>query len=953
MYPNYGDRTASRGGRGESGRGAYGGGSGGSGNYGGSRDRGYGGERSQGYENRGYEGGRGGRGGYEGGRGGYGGGRGGRGGDRGGRGGRAGLGGPAPVLQSRGPVEVVSNHYSMTIDSKQPTTLYKHLVSIKEISAPDDPVRKEKRIEVVTEAMTKNGVVDYAYDGDTLIISQSILAITETVYGRFDLLVSNQDEIDLGNATSMARNEDTTAQVLDIIMKQAAKETHEELHPRKFFPKNTSTDTMVDLAPLLGRRRDDGGAKSVWLGHFQSSCMSKEKTGDKSWSVLLNVVSSVSFDTMPFVDFLAKELKLKPRWTIRDIDFRKANRIIKGLKVETWHCPAKDAENKRTYKALQLVDMSADQHVFPHEDKDISLADYFKARYGMAVRTDFPLLQVNPLKKKTYLPIDGVYISRQKFSGNIPENIKSAVGNLLTMAPKDRHDCIQKARDETFTQNQILERYGITIGRNMLNFNATVIVPPVLCYSESGRPESFKPLDVAGGKWNMMKMGFTRPSAVTNWSIIDFGSGASKHQLEEFEQELMKEGKRLNMKMAPPKLRHQIQRFESNSQLQDIVKKLPDRPQLIVCLFPERDQFLYTSVKSFFENRCATQCLTAEKTPFIGPHPYKGNPSGHLANILSKINQKCMGSNQKIYHDRCEVDAVRKFVGKDRSCMVLGADITHATGAGARKRHVPSIAGLVGSLDDDLTVYGHAARCQDASDEVVQGIPEMLEEILATRKRRVKELPNRVIYFRDGVSDSQMASVLEKEVAALSGAFHALGANPAILAIIVQKRHQTRFFPKDSPDARTNLPPGTVIKDNLTHPSEWDNFYLLSHAGIKGTSRPARYFILRNDISRKYDVPEKELIHFIYQMCHLQGRCQRTVSLPAPVYYAQLLLERCRILVKEAVREGTEGRLDISSDAGSSDAGGAFTLAEREEVMKIGNNLLKSLAVKSYPMFYC
>lgn len=52
------------------------------------------------------------------------------------------------------------------------------------------------------------------------------------------------------------------------------------------------------------------------------------------------------------------------------------------------------------------------------------------------------------------------------------------------------------------------------------------------------------------------------------------------------------------------------------------------------------------------------------------------------------------------------------------------------------------------------------------------------------------------------------------------------------------------FFPRpNEPDnIKGNCPPGTVVDEEVGHPVEFD-FYLQSHAGILGTSRPSHYSV--------------------------------------------------------------------------------------------------------------
>ena len=75
---------------------------------------------------------------------------------------------------------------------------------------------------------------------------------------------------------------------------------------------------------------------------------------------------------------------------------------------------------------------------------------------------------------------------------------------------------------------------------------------------------------------------------------------------------------------------------------------------------------------------------------------------------------------------------------------------------------------------------------------------------------------------------------------------------PKITVVVVGKRHHVRFFPTPTSrkDKSGNCPAGTIVDQEITNPSEFD-FYLQSHGGILGTSRPAHYNVLldENDYS--------------------------------------------------------------------------------------------------------
>lgn len=106
----------------------------------------------------------------------------------------------------------------------------------------------------------------------------------------------------------------------------------------------------------------------------------------------------------------------------------------------------------------------------------------------------------------------------------------------------------------------------------------------------------------------------------------------------------------------------------------------------------------------------------------------------------------------------------------------------------------------------------------------------------------------------------------------------------------------------------------------ITHPTEFD-FYLCSHAGIQGTSRPSHYHILWDDNHFTAD----ELQALTYQLCHTYVRCTRSVSIPAPAYYAHLVAFRARYHLVEKDHDSGEGSAQSSNGGGGGGGGGGGT----------------------------
>ena len=132
-----------------------------------------------------------------------------------------------------------------------------------------------------------------------------------------------------------------------------------------------------------------------------------------------------------------------------------------------------------------------------------------------------------------------------------------------------------------------------------------------------------------------------------------------------------------------------------------------------------------------------------------------------------------------------------------------------------------------------------------------------------------------------------------------------LGINPMpkFTVLVVAKRHHVRFFPRRPEEAGQgdksgNVPAGTVVDSEITNPAEFD-FYLQSHGGLLGTSRPAHYNVLLDENDFRCgglfleEISEKLILtvhlspdgiqQLCFALCHVYARSTRSgTSLKAP-----------------------------------------------------------------------
>ncbi|KAH7980007.1 hypothetical protein HPB49_012573 [Dermacentor silvarum] len=106
-----------------------------------------------------------------------------------------------------------------------------------------------------------------------------------------------------------------------------------------------------------------------------------------------------------------------------------------------------------------------------------------------------------------------------------------------------------------------------------------------------------------------------------------------------------------------------------------------------------------------------------------------------------------------------------------------------------------------------------------------------------------------------------------------------------------------------------------------------------SRGCLQGTSRPAHYYIVWDDSNFTAD----ELQKLSYYLCHTYARCARSVSIPAPVYYAHLAASRAKNHIVSKV--------DVSSSSSdcSGGSGDKVTTSQYVEAIRVLDALQTSM----------
>jgi len=127
------------------------------------------------------------------------------------------------------------------------------------------------------------------------------------------------------------------------------------------------------------------------------------------------------------------------------------------------------------------------------------------------------------------------------------------------------------------------------------------------------------------------------------------------------------------------------------------------------------------------------------------------------------------------------------------------------------------------------------------------------ERLVAYQERNNGEYPDHILFYRDGVSESQYGMVTACEIPQIQIATDSMGPSktnkrcvPKLTFLVVGKRHHSRFYPVTQTTGVPNFSAGTFVTTHVVAPKQF-NFYLQSHDSALGTARPAHYVVFKND----------------------------------------------------------------------------------------------------------
>ncbi|XP_049523406.1 protein argonaute-2-like isoform X2 [Dermacentor silvarum] len=663
----------------------------------------------------------------------------------------------------------------------------------------------------------------------------------------------------------------------------------------------TPVGRSIFMPPAPGDNSELGGGHEVWFGYYTS-------VRPAQWKPMLNIDRSATafYEAIPVIEFMCKLLSEGPAGAPyqRPENFRrltasqciKLSKELKDLRVRVLHL-----SYPRKYKVAKVTQLSAQELNFNLDaGTKTNVAEYFRQKYPKYMRyPNLPCIQAGTPNRPVYLPLEACHIVEgQPYRKKLSESMTTEMIRRTAQPPAQRFRSIMSSvRDVVDKSRPYLDEFGIKVSTNPTQLKGRVLDPPSLTF---GGEQTLRPRD---GVWDLRNSRLLAAKAIDKWALLGVNCRLDPGAINNMVHLFKDIGGKLGMMVKDPL----FARSEPTGRtpIVKVLKELKDNKVELVIIVLGR-QASYADIKEAAEVKLGirTQCIKEFNMT------RKCNPA-LITNLCLKINAKLGGTNNGLLSQ--EKPAIFK-----EPVIIIGADVTHPA-PGDRVK--PSIAACVGSMDSIPSRYQASIRVQIQKEEavarveIIEDLKDMIKELLKAFYLETRHKPVRIIFYRDGVSEGQFGIVRDQELSAIRQACLELSPDgsykPPVTFIVVQKRHHTRFMPANERDGvgrAKNIPPGTTVDTVVTHPVDFD-FFLCSHAGIQGTSKPAHYYVVHDDANFTSD----DLQKLSYYLCHTYARCARSVSIPAPVYYAHLAAFRAKEHIASAC--------NISSGSSVSSAG--------------------------------
>uniref|UniRef100_A0AAV2MSY8 Piwi-like protein 2 n=1 Tax=Knipowitschia caucasica TaxID=637954 RepID=A0AAV2MSY8_KNICA len=529
--------------------------------------------------------------------------------------------------------------------------------------------------------------------------------------------------------------------------------------------------------------------------------------------------------------------------------------------------------NNRTYRIDAIEWNKSPKDTFTLMDgTKTTFVEYYSKNYGITIKEmDQPLLMHRPKERskpggKQVITGEILLVPELSFMTGIPEKMKKDFKSMKDLTKyinvsTEQHthsikQLLKKFNTHPESQKE-LNKWGLEVGSEIMIIKGRSLPFETICLQSSSFTTG---TDVSWSR-EIVRDPSISSVPLNTWAL--FYPRRCAEQAEELVSTFKKVAGPMGVKVERP-IRVELRDDRTENYVKSIHSQLTSEPniQLVVCIIVGNRDDLYSAVKKLccVKNPIPSQAINVRTIS----QPLK------LKSVAQKI---ILQINSKLGGELWTVNVPLK------NMMVVGVDVHHDT---SKSRQ--SVMGFVASVNSSLTRWYSRVTFQTPSEELICGFRVCLLAALQKYYEVNHNLPEKIVVYRDGVSEGQLNVVEEYELPQILKSLETFpDYEPKLVFIVVQKRINTVLYSSHG-NTFGSTAPGTVLDHTLTN-RKWVDFFLMAHSIRQGCGLPTHYISLYNTANLSPD----HLQRLTFKMCHLYWNWPGTIRVPAPCKYAHKL----------------------------------------------------------------
>ncbi|XP_054156128.1 piwi-like protein Ago3 [Oppia nitens] len=553
--------------------------------------------------------------------------------------------------------------------------------------------------------------------------------------------------------------------------------------------------------------------------------------------------------------------------------------------------------NNKPYRVDDVDFVNNPLSTFSWNGQEVTYVEYFQKSWQIEIKDHRqPLLVHRPKPRKGETKVQGLemicLIPELCFMTGLTDDIRSDTRAMKDIASHTRiKPETRQAKLKQYIQNVLttpnarrhLTDWGLDMDPEPFQTTGRTIAPETIVY---GRDVKVTVSQKADWGRESTQNAIFRPVDIKKWMIVSTHRDSSK--VDEFIKTLKMVTRNMGFMFGDPE-RVQAHDDSPLGYVNAIKNANVGQNQIVVCMTPGSSQRedRYGAIKKL--------CYCEIGVP------------NQVIRAYTLSDTKMRSVCQKVaIQMSCKVGGSPWAVTMPlKSVMVVGIDVYHDPAQKGK-----SVVGIVSSCNPSVSQWYSRVYYQNTHQEIVNTLESGIIACVRKYSEVNNVLPQKIVIYRDGVSDGQLQTVSDYELVQIQNALLDYGKSynnydPSVSMIVVQKRVNAKLFLIQAGASELgNPPPGSVIDHSITRRNYYD-FYLINQHVTQGSATPTRYIVIYDGIN----FPPDRMQRFSFKMTHLYYNWFGTIQVPAPCMYAHKAAYMVGQVIKKPPTENLTSQL--------------------------------------------